>query len=456
MAAVVWRRDTAGHDGRVYDCVLKARGCSSAALGTRAGRGLSNLRSHRGAEIAQACAQGAATFAALPLTVHSSYTRTQVNPNAHTFTTIINACTQANDLDRGLLVLEQMMACGVVQVLPSPPLPFPQSVPPGASAPAPGCFCPSLSVLTCAPLSPSLSSDAQDVGHASVTPYTTLIRACGKVLAVDKAFKVLRCMLDAGVKPNVVTFNCLIDACGRAQQLDKAFHVLQLMHHYDSPPDMITFSCAAAAAPPSLRVMISACDAASRAPQIRGPARTLLRIHNTRTHSICTRTLASPVYSRHARTRAHTPHAPYASPTIAYVHRALIDACCKALETDKAFQLLMQMRQQLNQEPNSSTYAALLESCARAGRVDQAFEALSLMGNAGVRPAAPSCSLLIEACGRAGMAEQVRPCRAVAVCAARACVCVPAAHSPPRSLAVLNLLARTHVTSRAPHTRCGC
>ena len=66
-----------------------------------------------------------------------------------------------------------------------------------------------------------------------------------KVLAVDKAFKVLRCMLDAGVKPNVVTFNCLIDACGRAQQLDKAFHVLQLMHHYDSPPDMITFSCAA-------------------------------------------------------------------------------------------------------------------------------------------------------------------------------------------------------------------
>ena len=155
---------------------------------------------------------------------------------------------------------------------------------------------------------------ATDVGHASITPYTVLIRACGKVrgrwtharqhpptllflsatpvllsvrpdpsfcatpasapatfhtltpprnpaltarsraplllssqkvLAVDKAFKVLRCMLDAGVKPNVVTFNCLIDACGRAQQLDKAFHVLQLMHHYDSPPDMITFSCAA-------------------------------------------------------------------------------------------------------------------------------------------------------------------------------------------------------------------
>ena len=27
-----------------------------------------------------------------------------VQPNAHTFTTIINACTQANDLDRGLLV----------------------------------------------------------------------------------------------------------------------------------------------------------------------------------------------------------------------------------------------------------------------------------------------------------------------------------------------------------------
>ena len=51
--------------------------------------------------------------------------------------------------------------------------------------------------------------------------------------------------------------------------------------------------------------------------------------------------------------------------------RALIDACCKALETEKAFQLLVQMRQQLGQEPNSSTYAALLESCARAGKVEQ-------------------------------------------------------------------------------------
>ena len=52
--------------------------------------------------------------------------------------------------------------------------------------------------------------------------------------------------------------------------------------------------------------------------------------------------------------------------------RALIDACCRALETEKAFQLLVQMRQQLGQEPSPSTYAALLESCARAGNVEQA------------------------------------------------------------------------------------
>ena len=67
-----------------------------------------------------------------------------VPPNAHTFTTIINACTQAQDVDRGLLVLEQMMACGA----------------------------------------------AFDVGHANVTPYAVLIRACGKELALEKAFKV--------------------------------------------------------------------------------------------------------------------------------------------------------------------------------------------------------------------------------------------------------------------------
>lgn len=61
-------------------------------------------------------------------------------------------------------------------------------------------------------------------GHTSATPYTTLIRACGKALEVDKAFRVLHCMLDVGVRPNVVTFNCLIDACGKASQVCVSSH----------------------------------------------------------------------------------------------------------------------------------------------------------------------------------------------------------------------------------------
>ena len=42
----------------------------------------------------------------------------------------------------------------------------------------------------------------QDVGHASVTPYTTLIRACGKALAVDKAFLTLNPNPDPNPNPN--------------------------------------------------------------------------------------------------------------------------------------------------------------------------------------------------------------------------------------------------------------
>ena len=34
------------------------------------------------------------------------------------------------------------------------------------------------------------SGSAFDVGHANVTPYAVLIRACGKELALEKAFKV--------------------------------------------------------------------------------------------------------------------------------------------------------------------------------------------------------------------------------------------------------------------------
>ena len=63
---------------------------------------------------------------------------------------------------------------------------------------------------------------AHEVGQSSTAPYTALIRACGKAFAVDRAFKVLRTMLDVGLKPNVVTFNCLIDACGQAKDLDRA------------------------------------------------------------------------------------------------------------------------------------------------------------------------------------------------------------------------------------------
>ena len=69
--------------------------------------------------------------------------REGVLPNAHTFTTIINACTQALELERGISVLHRMVQCGAIH----------------------------------------------DSGHTSATPYATLIRACCKAVEVDKAFR---------------------------------------------------------------------------------------------------------------------------------------------------------------------------------------------------------------------------------------------------------------------------
>ena len=138
-----------------------------------------------------------------------------MHPNAHTFTTIINACTQAQDLERGLQVLQRMIQCSALH----------------------------------------------DVGHTSITPYTTLIRACGKALDVDRAYQVLTIMLEVGVKPNVVTFNCLIDACGKAQQLEKAFQAFRLMQSCYSTPDTITYTPRAdrSFSPASPRLLSPAC-----------------------------------------------------------------------------------------------------------------------------------------------------------------------------------------------------
>ena len=83
---------------------------------------------------------------------------------------------------------------------------------------------------------------AFDVGHANVTPYAVLIRACGKELAVEKAFKVLRCMLNAGIKPNVVTFNSLIEVSAKCVDLPRALRVLDLMPKYECSPDAVSYT----------------------------------------------------------------------------------------------------------------------------------------------------------------------------------------------------------------------
>ena len=235
--------------------------------------------------------------------------REGVAPNAHTFTTIINACTQAQDLERGLQVLHRMVQCSAVS----------------------------------------------DVGHTSITPYTTLIRACGKALDVDKGFAVLQCMLDVGVKPNVVTFNCLIDACGKAQQLDKAFQAFKLMQHCNSAPDTITYTA-----------LIEACSKAGeidRACELLGQMRSQHLQPNTAT---CT---------------------------------VLLDASTRSQRIDSSFEILSLMLNS-GMRPSPAAFTALIEACNQAGRFDRAFDVLSCMKRSGVRATAATYTSLLDACTR--------------------------------------------------------
>ena len=233
-----------------------------------------------------------------------------VQPNAHTFTTIINACAQAQDLELGLQVLQQMVRCGA----------------------------------------------AHDVGQSTITPYTTLIRACGKAYAVDKAFDVMRCMLDVGLKPNTVTFNCLIDACSRGNELDKAFQVLRLMYHYNNLPDAVTYTA-----------LIDACiknGALGRACQL---------LHQMRREE-------------------HTPPSNMIS--------SLLDECNRAGELDRSFDVLQTMAE-AGMRPACSAFTALIAACGRASAPERAFDVLRYMQALKVRPNASTHTALIDACVQA-------------------------------------------------------
>lgn len=164
-------------------------------------------------------------------------------------------------------------------------------------------------------------------GHTSATPYTTLIRACGKALEVDKAFRVLHCMLDVGVRPNVVTFNCLIDACGKASQVcvtQPSFHTHRTL-----------------------------------------PITRLTRLSTHPRNSL-------PSVS-------HSPHSPpvylsVASPTFVSAQPCL----WMRLQLDKALKAFKLM-QQCHSVPDIVTYSCIVDSFCKAGLVDTALELFKQM-----------------------------------------------------------------------------
>lgn len=49
-------------------------------------------------------------------------------------------------------------------------------------------------------------------------------------------------MLNAGIKPNVVTLNCLIEVSAKCLDLPRALHVLHLMPKYECSPNAVSYT----------------------------------------------------------------------------------------------------------------------------------------------------------------------------------------------------------------------
>merc|ERR1719356_2388525 len=75
--------------------------------------------------------------------------------------------------------------------------------------------------------------------------YTTVINACAKVGAVEKAEAWLGRMIEEGAEPNVVTFNAVIAACAKRCDGERAVEWLDKMKRSGVRPNSFSYNSAA-------------------------------------------------------------------------------------------------------------------------------------------------------------------------------------------------------------------
>merc|ERR1719253_239223 len=88
-----------------------------------------------------------------------------------------------------------------------------------------------------------LMADLGARGHPDVVTYSTLVKGYCMAGDLDRAFAVLRKMLDSGRHaPDEILFNSLLDGCARQQRVEEALSLVEDMHSHHVRPSNYTLS----------------------------------------------------------------------------------------------------------------------------------------------------------------------------------------------------------------------
>lgn len=88
-----------------------------------------------------------------------------------------------------------------------------------------------------------LMADLEAWGHPDVVTYSTLVKGYCMAGDLDRAFAVLRKMLDSGRHaPDEILFNSLLDGCARQQRVEEALSLVEDMHSHHVRPSNYTLS----------------------------------------------------------------------------------------------------------------------------------------------------------------------------------------------------------------------
>lgn len=224
----------------------------------------------------------------------------------------------------------------------------------------------------------------QDYRFASeVGAWTAAIDACGKSGSIDTAVKLFYSMPNYGVYPNTITCGSLVDCLLRSGRTAESLDVLRYMKLNRIAPSEVMYTS----------LMTSASKLAEHESQNLGgdevKSKAEIEDHDT--------TTAVEVYAEVMTSVAQAP-------------KKFFDEQQKKKKTDPndlfRVSLVFQEMKSAGVEPDLACYNALLKACAKGGDVEKAVEVLDqINASGGLEPNENSWNSVIRAAGKAGRSD---------------------------------------------------